>query len=91
MFEAWLLTIAVGMPVTGTPRTDPYVPNSHTAPKWVSDVTQIAMGVLQATVNVLDFDMRMTEAVNAPRFSATSNAIDVSKRISHAVTAEMAQ
>ena len=39
------------------------------------------MGVLQATLNVLDFDMSMTEAVVAPRFSATSNAIDISNRI----------
>lgn len=47
--------------------------------------TQIAMGVLQATLNVLDFDMSMQEAVSAPRFSATSNAIDVSNRIPRAV------
>jgi len=44
--------------------------------------TQIAMGVLQAILNVIDFGMTMTEAVSAPRFSATSNAIDVSNRIS---------
>lgn len=48
--------------------------------------TQIAMGVLQATVNVLDFGMTMTEAVSAPRFSATSAAIDVSNRIPRFVT-----
>jgi gamma-glutamyltranspeptidase/glutathione hydrolase len=48
--------------------------------------TQIAMGVLQATLNVLDFGMTMTEAVSAPRFSATSHAIDVSNRIPYAVT-----
>lgn len=54
-------------------------------------MTQIAMGVLQATLNVLDFDMCMTEAVSAPRFSATSNAIDVSNRLSYAVTAELQQ
>ncbi|WP_398465538.1 gamma-glutamyltransferase [Tardiphaga sp.] len=48
--------------------------------------TQIAMGVLQAILNVLDFGMTMTEAVSAPRFSATSNAIDVSNRITHGVT-----
>jgi gamma-glutamyltranspeptidase/glutathione hydrolase len=48
--------------------------------------TQIAMGVLQATLNVLDFGMTMTEAVSAPRFSATSNAIDVSNRIPLGVT-----
>lgn len=48
--------------------------------------TQIAMGVLQATLNVLDFGMTMTEAVSAPRFSATSNAVDVSNRILYGVT-----
>src|SRR5690606_18648447 len=40
--------------------------------------TQIVMGVLQAILNVVDFDMDMQSAVAAPRFSATSNAIDVS-------------
>jgi gamma-glutamyltranspeptidase/glutathione hydrolase len=48
--------------------------------------TQIAMGVLQAILNVLDFDMTMTEAVSAPRFSSTSDAIDVSNRILHGTT-----
>lgn len=48
--------------------------------------TQIAMGVLQAILNVLDFGMTMTEAVSAPRFSSTSNAIDVSNRIIHGTT-----
>jgi gamma-glutamyltranspeptidase/glutathione hydrolase len=43
--------------------------------------TQIAMGVLQALLNALDFDMPMDRAVAAPRFSATSNAIDVTNRI----------
>ena len=43
--------------------------------------TQIAMGVLQVLLNAIDFDMTMVEAVSAPRFSATSNAIDVSNRI----------
>ncbi len=43
--------------------------------------TQIAMGVLQVSLNALDFGMTMTEAVSAPRFSATSDAIDVSNRI----------
>ena len=51
--------------------------------------TQIAMGVLQAIVNVLDFKMTMTEAVSAPRFSATSNAIDVSNRITYGVTRQL--
>ena len=48
--------------------------------------TQIVMGVLQAILNVIDFDMSMLEAVAAPRFSATSNAIDVSNRIPRFVT-----
>jgi gamma-glutamyltranspeptidase/glutathione hydrolase len=48
--------------------------------------TQIAMGVLQVALNVLDFGMTMTEAVSAPRFSATSHAIDVSNRIPYRVT-----
>ncbi|MCI0546758.1 MAG: gamma-glutamyltransferase [Candidatus Rokubacteria bacterium] len=51
--------------------------------------TQIAMGVLQAMLNVLDFDMAMAEAVAAPRFSATSDAIDVSNRIPRFVTREL--
>lgn len=51
--------------------------------------TQIAMGVLQAILNVLDFDMTMTEAVSAPRFSATSAIIDVSNRISYAPCREL--
>jgi gamma-glutamyltranspeptidase/glutathione hydrolase len=51
--------------------------------------TQIAMGVLQATLNVVDFGMTMTEAVAAPRFSATSDAIDVCNRIPRYVTAEL--
>ena len=52
--------------------------------------TQIAMGVLQATLNVLDFDMSMADAVSVPRFSATSDAIDVSNRIPRYVTDELA-
>jgi gamma-glutamyltranspeptidase/glutathione hydrolase len=51
--------------------------------------TQIAMGVLQATLNVLDFGCSMQEAVWRPRFSATSNAIDVTNRIPHFVTDEL--
>jgi gamma-glutamyltranspeptidase/glutathione hydrolase len=53
--------------------------------------TQIAMGVLQAILNVVDFGMTMTEAVSAPRFSSTSDAIDVSNRISGHVTDELAR
>lgn len=51
--------------------------------------TQIAMGVLQAILNVIDFGMTMTEAVSAPRFSSTSNAIDVSNRIIHGTTRQL--
>ena len=43
--------------------------------------TQIAMGVLQALLNVIDFDMSMSDAVSAPRFSSTSDAIDITNRI----------
>ncbi|MEL6999630.1 MAG: gamma-glutamyltransferase, partial [Pseudomonadota bacterium] len=43
--------------------------------------TQIAMGVLQAILNVLDFDMPIDRAVAAPRFSSTSDAIDITNRI----------
>jgi len=43
--------------------------------------TQIAMGVLQAILNVVDFDMSMSDAVSVPRFSATSDAIDITNRI----------
>jgi len=52
--------------------------------------TQIAMGVLQVTLNVLEFDMTMLEAVSAPRFSATSDAIDLSNRIPRAVARALA-
>ena len=51
--------------------------------------TQIAMGVLQATINVLDFGRTMLEAVSLPRFSATSNIIDVTNRIPRYVTTEL--
>ncbi len=43
--------------------------------------TQIAMGVLQVMLNVIDFGMSVQEAVLAPRFSATSDAITVTARI----------
>jgi len=51
--------------------------------------TQIAMGVLQVLLNAIDFDMTMVEAVSAPRFSATSNAIDVSNRVPRGVQREL--
>jgi gamma-glutamyltranspeptidase/glutathione hydrolase len=43
--------------------------------------TQIAMGVLQTLLNLFDFDMSISDAVAAPRFSATSNVIDITNRI----------
>jgi gamma-glutamyltranspeptidase/glutathione hydrolase len=51
--------------------------------------TQIAMGVLHVVLNALDFDMTMVEAVSAPRFSATSDAIDISNRIQFKVEREL--
>ncbi|MCZ4352864.1 gamma-glutamyltransferase [Roseovarius aestuarii] len=53
--------------------------------------TQIAMGVLQAILNVTDFDCTMQEAVSLPRFSSTSNAIDVMNRIPYFVTDALAE
>ena len=51
--------------------------------------TQIAMGVLHVVLNALDFDMTMVEAVSAPRFSATSDAIDISNRIQGRIEREL--
>ena len=51
--------------------------------------TQIAMGVTQAILNVLDHKMTMTEAVCAPRFSATSDLIDLTNRIPRFVQREL--
>ena len=41
-------------------------------------------------MNVLDFGMSMQEAVSAPRIVAVSDSIDVSNRIRHSVTDELA-
>ena len=43
--------------------------------------TFITMGVLQAILNAVDFGMNAQEAVMAPRFSTTSETIDVTNRI----------
>jgi gamma-glutamyltranspeptidase/glutathione hydrolase len=48
--------------------------------------TQIAMGILQTILNLVDFRMSAVEAVSAPRFSATHNAIEVCNRIPRFVT-----
>ncbi len=51
--------------------------------------TFITMGVLQAILNVIDFGMNAQEAVMAPRFSVTSDTIDVSNRILRATQGEL--
>jgi gamma-glutamyltranspeptidase / glutathione hydrolase len=51
--------------------------------------TQIAMGVLHVIMNALDFDMTMVEAVSAPRFSATSDTIDIPNRIQFRVERDL--
>jgi len=43
--------------------------------------TQITMGNLQVMLNAMDFGMSAQDAVCAPRFSATSDVIDLSNRI----------
>ncbi|MBT3532257.1 MAG: gamma-glutamyltransferase [Rhodospirillaceae bacterium] len=42
--------------------------------------TTITMGNLQAILNVMDFDMTAQEAVSAPRFTATSDTIEITNR-----------
>ena len=51
--------------------------------------TQIAMGVLQTILNVVDFGMTPQAAVLAPRFSATSDSITVTARITRYSYAEL--
>ena len=41
----------------------------------------ITVALLQVLLNVLDWGMEVQEAVMAPRFSTTSDAIDLSNRI----------
>ena len=43
--------------------------------------TYITMGNLQVMLNVLDFGMTAEQAVNAPRFAAVSDTIELSNRI----------
>ncbi|WP_264712348.1 gamma-glutamyltransferase family protein [Limobrevibacterium gyesilva] len=45
----------------------------------------IGVAILQVLLNVLDWGMTMQEAVMAPRFSATTDAIDISNRIPRGV------
>ena len=42
----------------------------------------IGMAILQVLVNVLDWGMSIQEAISSPRFSATTDTIDISNRIS---------
>ena len=51
--------------------------------------TLIPNGLLQVILNALEFGMNMTEAVSAPRFSATSNAIDITNRIPRRVQRDL--
>lgn len=51
--------------------------------------TYIAMGVLQAILNHIDFGMDAQQAVSAPRFSATSDIIEIVNRIPRAVEATL--
>ncbi|MGF1598641.1 MAG: gamma-glutamyltransferase family protein [Acidimicrobiales bacterium] len=52
--------------------------------------TQIAMGVTQVLLNVIDHGMTMLEAVSAPRVSGTSDAIDVANGVPWSVTDSLA-
>ncbi|TIN20948.1 MAG: gamma-glutamyltransferase, partial [Mesorhizobium sp.] len=49
----------------------------------------IAPSMAQGLMNLIDFDMSMSEAVAAPRIVAVSNTIDVSNRIPRYVTEEI--
>lgn len=48
--------------------------------------THITLSVMQAILNILEFGMSISDAIAAPRFSVTSDAIDVSNRIPCYVT-----
>jgi gamma-glutamyltranspeptidase/glutathione hydrolase len=49
----------------------------------------IPIAILQVLVNILDFGMGIQEAVMAPRFSATSDVIDISNRIERRTEKEL--
>ena len=49
----------------------------------------IGVAILQTLLNVLDWGMTMQEAVTAPRFSATTDVIDLSNRIPRSVEREL--
>ena len=48
--------------------------------------TYIALALAQGIINMLDFGMSISDAVAAPRISATSDSVDVSNRIPRYVT-----
>ena len=52
--------------------------------------TQITMGNLQVMLNVIDFGMDAQQAVSAPRFSATSDVIEVSNRVLRSAERDLA-
>ena len=51
--------------------------------------TTITMGNLQAILNVVDFNMTAQEAVLAPRFTATSDTIEITNRIFRSTEGEL--
>ncbi len=51
--------------------------------------TYIAMGILQAILNVVEFGMTAQEAVSAPRFNATSDTLDITNRILRSTEADL--
>jgi gamma-glutamyltranspeptidase/glutathione hydrolase len=51
--------------------------------------TTITMGNLQAILNVIDFGMTAQQAVSAPRFTATSDTIEVTNRILRSTEREL--
>lgn len=51
--------------------------------------TQITMGNLQVMLNVIEFGMDAQQAVSAPRFSATSDVIEVSNRVLRATERDL--
>ncbi|WPG41129.1 gamma-glutamyltransferase [Variovorax sp. EBFNA2] len=53
--------------------------------------TAICSALVQTIVNMVDFGMSPTEAVSAPRISATSDTIEVSNRIPRYITDELAR
>ena len=49
----------------------------------------IPIAIVQVLLNVLDFGMGIQEAVMAPRFSATSDLIDISNRVTRSTQYEL--